>query len=63
MTKQSKTPTLDRLMAEGIVKLDSTGTYVGTASDGTVVQFGVGGGKFTIAIESYLTANPSPEQW
>lgn len=37
------------------------GEYIGTASDGVSVTFGMDGDES--AIESYLSSHPSPSEW
>lgn len=60
--KQVETPTLNRLMAEGTVRVDEkTGTFVGTAADG--VEVCLGDTRNPEGAERYLSANPRPDQW
>ena len=53
-------PTLDALIAQGIVKLDGT-DYYGVAADGTEV--GVGTLGFEADAERFLEHNSDPKDW
>lgn len=68
MAKEIKTPTLDRLLAEGALWIDGP-DYVGIAADGIEIAVGtVGpGGKkheaFEGRTEAYLVDHPTPDTW
>lgn len=64
MTKPSEqpTPTLDRLMAEGLIKFSfKMRDYYGTNAKGEEISFG--GVGHEAEIERYLAAHPTPETW
>lgn len=56
----ASTPTLDRLLAEGLVWTEES-DFVGRAADGTIVSLGmVDRPDWT---EDYLTERPTPDLW
>jgi len=58
----SSTPTLDRLIEEGLVWIEGN-DYVGKAADGETVSFGLADDRNKKNVERYLKANPKPEDW
>lgn len=53
-------PTLDTLVAQGVVRWDSSNVqWMGKASDGVWVMLG----HNRTSAERYLSAHPNPEEW
>lgn len=57
-----KFPTLAAYLDNGSIWIDADNSYVGKASDGTMVQIGTVGFNDK-GTESYLVANPTPDTW
>jgi hypothetical protein len=60
MARNAATPTLDRLLADGVVWQEGR-DYVGRAGDGVIVS--VGSVDSPASTEDYLYTHPSPCDW